>query len=303
MAPASVTRAVSPKPDTSRPVGAAGGRAPTLRGRLARWIALVLGASLVSTSAVRVVVQRRHVLAAERVGAAAFLDRLAATPAAFRELSVARREIDAVNRLVRPWRAGVEIVPRGTSTPPGTALVVTHPLQLPEGAFDLRYRVSDAYVSAAVRQAVLFQLVHAGLTFLLVMAGVDWILRRRLRDPLRALAHQIDHMRGGGGWYPLLPATDAECREIASAVAALGPGLASQVETWIRGEQRAAVATALGRVRRRVVEQERAVADPGPVPARGASPRECARELRAVERLIDSVEEELLRPGDGRPAP
>jgi hypothetical protein len=85
-----------------------------------------------------------------------------------------------------------------------------------------------------------------------LLAGTEWILRRSLLAPLSALSHEVNLMRDGRGWQPRLPPTDEEFKELADALAGLGPGLERQVYEWIDVERRAAVALALTAGRERL---------------------------------------------------
>ena len=100
----------------------------------------------------------------------------------------------------------------------------------------------------------------------------------------------------------MLPATDAEFAEIAAAIRELGPGLSAQVDEWIQGEKRAAVAMALGGLRKRLADSRRpasAVArdlEACEEGGRGSKARLLilTHEMVAVDRVIDSLENDLL---------
>ncbi len=87
-----------------------------------------------------------------------------------------------------------------------------------------------------------------------LLAGTEWILRRKLMAPLRAIAHAVGLMRDGRGWAPRLPRIDEELRELSEALGGLGPGLEQQVHEWVEAERRGAIALALGRTKRHLQE-------------------------------------------------
>ncbi len=149
---------------------------------------------------------------------------------------------------------------------------------------------------------MIFHSAHGVLTLLILLLGMEWIMRRRLLAPLHQLSHQVNHMGKGGGWQPVLPETDAEILEIRTAVRDLGPSLVGQVDEWIQGEKRAAVALALARVRERLREPQRhALVLLGDLQAAGAvassgkaKARALTRDVEALSRVIDDTENEYM---------
>lgn len=274
----------------------------SLRWRLGGWSVAVVSVTLLVATVLRGVDEQRRMVSRETAAAHSLLDRLAGTPEMSRNVDDARAWLHVVQPVLGAQRASVTLARQTEPVPDGWTVLATRRLQLPEGGFDLRYQLSQASFAAAVRRALAFHAIHGVLTLLLLLAGMEWILRRRLLAPLRQLSHQVHHMSAGGGWIPVLPDTDAEMTEIRSAVRDLGPALAGQVDQWIQGERRAAVTLALGRLRGRLREPQRRAlvllgdlqANGGVTPAGKAKARALIREVEGLSQVINEVEFENL---------
>jgi len=277
-------------------------RRPSLRWRLRGWTVAVFTATLAGSTAYRIVYERRRLVERETEGASALLERLAHTPEMTRSASAARAWLEVVAPALRAQDARIALASASEPLPANGTLLAERDVRFPEGRLQLRYIVLDGRFAAEVRRAIAVHAVHGALTLLLLLVGMEWILRRRLLTPLRQLSHQVHHMGAGGGWQPALPETDAEILEIRSAVNELGPSLAGQVNEWIQGERRAAVALALARLRERLRGPQRlALVLLGDLQAGGAvtpfgkaKARALTREVEALSRIIDEAENEQM---------
>lgn len=223
----------------------------SLRWRIRGWTAAVFGLTLAGFAVLGVLDERRRTLAAEAASGQALLGHLAKMPD-FANLERARSHLDSVREPLRAMGADIDLVPAAAPPSGSSRVLVAEALRLAEGPHELRYRIDGSRLAEAARRSIL---VHAGLGFLTLLAllgGTEWILRRRLVGPLHQISHQVRHMKSGTGWLPVLPATDVEIAEVADAVAELGPALGAQVEQWLEGERRAAVAKALAQLRGRL---------------------------------------------------
>ena len=274
---------------------------PSLRLRVGGWTVAVFLATMAASTAFRIADERRRLIARETEGATSLLDQIVRTPEMTRSVGAARAWLQVVEPILGAENASVAIVPESEPPPDGLLLAI-RPIQFPEGRFELRYILSQARFATAARRAVSFHAIHGALTLLLLLLGMEWILRRRLLAPLHQLSHQVNHMGAGGGWQLVLPETDAEILEIRTAVRDLGPSLAGQVDGWIQGEKRAAVALALAHLRERLREpQRRALMLLGDLQAAGAvtasgkaKARALTREIEAVSKIVDDTENEHM---------
>jgi hypothetical protein len=281
----------------------------SLRWRLGGWTIAVVSVTLMAATAVRVVDENRRMIARETTGANALLDRLVGTPEMQRGVSDARAMLQIVQPALVAEYASVALDPSRAPIPADGRLLAKRSLPFREGDYELRYLLSRERFASATREAIAFHAVHGVLTLLLLLAGMEWILRRRLLDPLHQLSHQVNHMGAGGGWQPVLPETDAEILEIRSAVRDLGPALAGQVDEWIEGEKRAAVALAMARLRAQLREPQRRAlvllgdlqAAGGVTPAGKVRARALTLEVEALSRVIDEAEV-LQMPMTGAPS-
>ena len=285
----------------SRPAGSTTIPPPnrrSLRWRLGGWTIAVVSVTLMVATAIRVVDENRRMIARETTGANALLDRLVGSPEMQRGLGDARTMLQIVQPALGAEYASVALVPASAPVPADGRLLAKRSLLFPEGDYELRYLLSRERFAAATRGAIAFHAVHGVLTLLLLLAGMEWILRRRLLVPLHQLSHQVNHMGAGGGWQPVLPETDSEILEIRSAVRDLGPALAGQVDEWIQGEKRAAVALAISRLRAQLREPQRRAlvllgdlqAAGGVTPAGKVRTRALTLEVEALSRVIDEAE-------------
>lgn len=270
----------------------------SLRWRLRGWTIAVIGVTLIAATAIRVVDENRRTIARETREGNALLDRLVGTQEMQRGVAEARAWLQVVQPALGAQYASVSLVPASDPVPADARLLARRPLPYREGNYELRYLLSRERFTAAARDAIAFHAVHGVLTLLLLLAGMEWILRRRLLAPLHQLSHQVNHMGAGGGWQPVLPDADSEILEIRSAVQDLGPALAGQVDEWIQGEKRAAVALAICRLRARLREPQRRAlvllgdlqATGGVTPAGKARTRALTREVEALSRVLDEAE-------------
>lgn len=74
--------------------------------------------------------------------------------------------------------------------------------------------------------------VHSLVALAALLLATEWILRRNLLAPLRALTHQVGLIRDGRGWALRPPRTDEELRDLAEALRGLGPALERPVREW-----------------------------------------------------------------------
>jgi hypothetical protein len=285
----------------SRPAAATTVAPPSwrsLRWRLGGWTIVIVSLTLIVATSIRVVDANRRMIARETSGANALLGRLVANQEMQRDVGDARAWLQIVQPALGAEYASVALVPTSAPVPTDERLLARRPLSYREGNYELRYLLSRERFAATAREAVVFHAVHGVLTLLLLLAGMEWILRRRLLVPLHQLSHQVKHMGAGGGWQPVLPETDFEILEIRSAVRDLGPALAGQVDEWIQGEKRAAVALAISRLRAQLREPQRRAlvllgelqATGGVTPAGKVPARALTLEVEALSRLIDEAE-------------
>jgi len=288
----------------AKPSRGASGRRPrwSLRLRIGGWTLAVLSATLAASTAIRIADERRRIVDGETEAATSLLDQLVRAPQMKQGLDEARRWLRAFEPVLGAENASLAMAPEGGSPPADGMVLAARPVELPEGRFELRYLLSRSRLAGAARRAVVFHAAHGALTLLLLLAGMEWILRRRLLAPLHQLSHQVNHMGLGGGWLPVLPETDAEMLEIRSAVRDLGPSLARQVDEWMEGEKRAAIALALGRVRERLRGPQRRTlvllgelqATGGVTPSGKATARALTREIEAVSKVIEDAENDQV---------
>ncbi|HTP51142.1 MAG TPA: hypothetical protein VMK42_10615 [Anaeromyxobacteraceae bacterium] len=281
------------------------GRRPgrgSIRWRIGGWTVAIFTATLAASTAIRIADERRRTVDRETRGALALLDRLSHTPEVARSLADARSLLAVLEPALEAENARIALTRESEPPPSDGILLATREMRFPEGPLELRYILGRARLAATARRAVLFHVAHAALTLLLLLAGMEWILRRRLLAPLRQLSHQVAYMGSGGGWEPVLPEMDDEIVEIRTAVRDLGPSLAGQVDVWMEGEKGAVVALALARLRERLRSpQRRALVLLSDLQAMGsltpsgkAKARALTREMEAISRIIDETEAEHL---------
>jgi hypothetical protein len=138
-----------------------------------------------------------------------------------------------------------------------------------------------------MKRALVFHLALGATSLLILVAGAEWILRARLVEPLRRMAHQVRFMRRGGGWQPKLPPLDAELTEVGRALEELGPALDAQM-------QRAVTARVLAGLRARLREpQRRALALLGDLEARELVSPDAKPKVRALVLEVERITREI----------
>lgn len=232
-------------------------RRSSLRARLRRSIFAVVVVTLAAFTGAAIVEERRLFDESASLHATPLLEHLAHMP----EFAAGIRSGDA--------RAGLSHAPVGVGgsrvdlLAPGDGgsslwpVVARRPVDLADGTFELQYRVDPTHARRAIRRAVAIHVAHALAALLALVGATEWILRRNLVAPLRALAHQIELIRDGRGWDPHLTPSDAEIAEVAASLQQLGPSLERQVHEWLEAERRAAVASVLARLRSRLGREAR----------------------------------------------
>ncbi len=244
-------------------------RPRSLRLLLSGWIVAVFTATLALFTAAGIVEERRQILRNETEEARAFVEHVAQmpefkTPSTFGE---AAPHLASLRGLLRAAGADLEMTPRRSialersagPTELTTGVLATRQVSLSDGTFDLAYRKDPGRFREMAARSVTIHVLHGVLALAALVAGTEWILRRRLLAPLARISHQVDHMRSGGGWLTILPQTDSELEVLAGAVGRLGPALERQVHQWVEAERRAAVAFMLNVVRSELREPVREV--------------------------------------------
>ncbi|MEX1246766.1 MAG: hypothetical protein WEB59_06745 [Thermoanaerobaculia bacterium] len=233
---------------------------PSLRLRLSGWTIAVFSLTLAAFTAAGILEERRQLVRIEAEQGQALLAHLAEMPAFQSTLGSAASQLGPLLDLLRATGAAVELSPAAAgvaeqeSARRAVGVLATRMISLEEGTFELRYRSDPRRFREATRRSVAIHIFHGLLALTALVAGTEWILRRRLLAPLARISHQVNHMRQGGGWLPSLPATDSELAGLSRAVRDLGPELEKQVHQWIEAERRAAVALWLNTLRSEVRE-------------------------------------------------
>jgi hypothetical protein len=203
-------------------------------------------------TAAGVLEERRQLLDAESAHAAALLEHLARMPEFQKRAADAKSFLDVLRGSLGPVGASLDLAAPNASAWRDGPVLARRALRLDESPLVLRYRVDPERLREITRRSVLIHSLHGLVALVALLAGTEWILRRSLLAPLSALSHEVNLMRDGRGWQPRLPPTDQEFKELADALAGLGPGLERQVYGWIDVERRAAVARALTAARERL---------------------------------------------------
>lgn len=135
--------------------------------------------------------------------------------------------------------------------------------------------------------------VHAaqGIVGLAVLVGgAEWILRRRLLDPLDQISRQIVHMKRGGGWTPHLPEVDGELTMLRRELGDFADALTRQYEASVEAERRAAAALVAAETARHtrdpIVHARATLSD---LHARRHLDADSRRKLRALARDLDDI--------------
>jgi hypothetical protein len=283
--------------------GSAATSGGSLRLRLAGYFIGIVVATLALLTAAGILEERRRVLEVERRHAGALLEHLAGMPE-FRggSSAVARAKLAAVRDLLQGADARVDLVPRTAAVrsariPPSeltSGILGSLEVVLDDGPFLLRYRADPGLFRRMARRSLAIHGLYGVVALAALLAGMQWILRRRLLGPLARVSHKIDLIRKGGGWLPVLPSTDRELEGLTKAIAQLGPGLERQVNQWIEAERRAGMADLLLRLRKALHEPRvRLMALAGDLQARDLVLPEGSRRLRDLLKEVDRIEDVL----------
>lgn len=284
--------------DDSLPPTATG----SLRGRLFRWSVLVLGPAIALLTAAAIWEERREVVRQEKEQAGALLQHLAHMDEFRSTLPAARSRLGAVGDLLLATGAQIDLVPRLPSrrtkggAPPELSghVLATQPLSLLEGDFVLQYRADPRKFRRIALRSAATHVLYGAVALAVLVGGAQWILRRKLVLPLSRIAHRVDDMRKGGGWLPVLPATDSELSGLVRSVQELGPGLQNQVLQWVEVERRAVAATLLNDLDRSLREpRRRMMALAGDLQARDLVTPKGKAKLRALNSEVDHLVEVL----------
>lgn len=234
----------------------------SLRVRLRLWTITTFVTILALFTALDIWSERREMRRADTSQADLLLLHLAGMPE-FRESSqMVRARVSALREGLRPGGADLELLayspPQSTPRPSKSqrTVLASRSVNLRDGAFALRYTVDPDRYGEAIRRSIGIHATHALLALAILIAGFEWILRRHLVQPLRAISYQIHQMRRGG-WAPTLPGSDLELEGLEHAVAGLGPVLEAQVHRWIEAERRVATAEVLKSLCRSIDEPRR----------------------------------------------
>jgi hypothetical protein len=222
-------------------------RAWSLRLRIGGWTVAVFTLALTLSTIVGIAEDRQQLLAAQAEQGRALLTHLSLMGEFQGGVETAVSHLSALRDSLVGSGGSLELVP--AAKPAENDVVARQTLSLATGTFELRYVGNAARLRALTRRSVLLHVAHGVLTLAILLAGMEWILRRNLIAPLRSLSHQVDRMRHGGGWAPVIPPTDVELGGLAEAVRGLGPALEEQVHQWVNAERRSAVALALNHIR------------------------------------------------------
>jgi HAMP domain-containing protein len=271
---------------------------------LSGWTVAVFTATLALFTAAGIVEERRQILRNETEEARALVEHVAQMPE-FKVPSTsaeAAPHLASLRDLLRVAGADLEMTPRPSISHTGSAgptelttgVLATRQVSLSDGTFDLRYRKDPGRFREMAARSVTIHALHGLLALAALIAGTEWILRRRLLAPLAHISRQVDHMRSGGGWLTILPRTDSELETLAGAVGRLGPDLERQVHQWVEAERRAAVAFMLHVVRSELREPIREVrARAGDLEARDLVSPAGKPQLRALVAATNHLTEAL----------
>ena len=237
--------------EPSDPSGTRGRRSRSLRLRIGGWTVLVFTLTLALFTIVGVIEDRRAILRAQGEQAHGLLAHLVQMPEFQGDLRTAGSHLASIRDSLGGLGGTLELVP--TAKEAEADLVARQALSLAggnaEGSLELRYLGDATRLRELTRRSVVLHVIHGLLTLAVLLAGMEWILRRNLIAPLQSLSHQVDRMRRGGGWVPVIPPTDVELGGLAEAVNGLGPALEVQVHQWVNAERHSAVTLALSRIR------------------------------------------------------
>lgn len=273
----------------------------SIRARMRFWTVTVSTLTLTAFTGAGILEERQRLLETESGHASALLEHLGHMPEFQGTAADAARRLALLHESLGPVRGTLELaVPGSGDAPLPRSVLARRRLSLRDADLELRYRADPVRLARLTRRAVLIHSVHGLVTLAALLAGTEWILRRKLMAPLHAISHEVDLMRDGRGWVPRLPGTDEELRELSEALRGLGPALEQQVHEWIEAERRGAVALALARTRRPLREARvrvlRLLAELEGAGVEPALDRE--RRMRSladeIERIPETVEAEAL---------
>jgi hypothetical protein len=237
----------------------------SLRLRLRLWTIAAFVATLALFTVLGIVSERREMLRTDTAQANVLLTHLARMPEFQSTRAAAGEHIGQLREALTPGGADLELVSVPTEGLPASRpaekdriTLASRTLDLRDGTWELRYAVSPDRYREALRRSIAMHSIHALLALAVLIAGFEWILRRHLVRPLRAIAYQI-HLMRRGGWSPDLPAADRELDELERAVGTLGPVLEGQVHQWIEAERRVAMAEVIRSLWRSIEEPSRRV--------------------------------------------
>jgi hypothetical protein len=277
--------------------------APSLRWRIAVWTVGAFASALGLLTVVSVVDEYRQIAALERAQAEALLAHLASMPEFRSDLEAAAHHLAMLRDTLRAAGAHVELTRPGLRLDEASPLAV-RTLRFENATLELRYLDDPDRLRNVMRRSIVMHATYGLATLAALVVGILWILKRHLILPLDRITHQLTRMRSGGGWIAAVPQSDAELFRLVDAVRALGPGLAHQVEEWVKTERTASSALTLGRIRRRLNEPLRLLRLQATNLQTGQtlSP-EATRRLRALLIAVDGLdsaiqEEEELHFGD-----
>jgi hypothetical protein len=224
-----------------------GARRWSLRLRVGGWTVVVFTLALTLFTIVGILEDRRQILRAQAEQGRALLTHLSLMGEFRGDVPTANSHLALLRDSLVGTGGSLELVPATKEAKNG--LVARQLLPLAEGSFELRYVGDVTRLRELTRRSVLLHVAHGVVTLAILLAGMEWILRRNLIAPLRSLSREVDRMRHGGGWAPVIPPIDVELGGLAEAVKGLGPALEGQVHQWVNAERHAAVTLALSHIR------------------------------------------------------
>ncbi len=273
----------------------------SIRARMRAWTVSVSALTLTAFTAAGILEERRQLLETEAGHAAALLEHLVHMPEFQGTAGDAARRIALLRGSLSQVSGTLDLAMPGSGDgQPAWTVLARRGLALGGADLELRYLADPVRLGRLTRRSALIHSIHGLVALAALLAGIEWILRRKLVAPLHAMSHQVTLMRDGRGWAPRLPGTDEELRELSEALRGLGPGLEQQVREWIEAERRGAFALALARARRplqmargRVLQLLAEFED-----ARAEPPLDRERRMRSlseeIERIPEAVEAEAL---------
>ncbi len=221
----------------------------SLRTRLSAWIALSFAIALVALTAAVTTQERREFAELESVQARALLSHLAEMREFRGDPQTAARHLQMVQALLAVRGVAIELRESTVSALPDRVLAepnsVVQSLDVGGAPMELRYQVDSVRMRDLTLHSIAMHAAFGVLALAALLFGTRWILNHNLVAPIDRIVHQLERMRTGGGWLARVPESDAELGRLVAAVRALGPGLARQVEEWVRGERSSATALAL----------------------------------------------------------